>query len=195
MVILKHMRLINERCLNNNNKGKWSSVDGKGGQKANFFLIDNISKKGQRQPNNVIDYITWIVIIQQEQSDIMIEHPSWRAQGQHSQKNPWKALEPLRALKALQAGRLWECGGRESAKTAGWLSSDWEAGLELQRTLAGRSSGLPSPYNSDQALPHQDRSFGSTEHLSFKGWPFYDIIWLDELMSPNYRQGHHWLGH
>ena len=42
------------------------SVDCKGSEKTNFFFVDNISKNGQRQPNNVIEYIAGIVIIQQD---------------------------------------------------------------------------------------------------------------------------------
>ena len=42
------------------------SVDCKSSEKTNFFFVDNISKNSQRQPNNVIEYITGIVIIQQD---------------------------------------------------------------------------------------------------------------------------------
>ena len=34
------------------------SVDGKCCEKKNFSLVNNISEKGQKQPNNEIDYIT-----------------------------------------------------------------------------------------------------------------------------------------
>lgn len=68
---------------------------------------------------------------------IIIWHNNWASKlkrsGSTRAEEPWRALRTLLACRALQAARLWECGGGESAKTAGWLSSDREAGLELQR--------------------------------------------------------------
>ena len=95
-----------------------------------------------------------------------------------------------RAWRALQAERLWECGGRESAKTAGWLSSGWEA--EAASSCSGRWSRPDPTTTLTRQQPQQAcRSFASAGHLSLKGWPFYDFSsgWqVYEVLSLKYWQ-------
>ena len=72
-----------------------------------------------------------------------------KCSGSTRAEEPWRALRALLAsralqVKALQAAKLWECGGGESAKTAGWLSSDWE--VRPSRSCSGPLQTLTRPH-------------------------------------------------
>ena len=116
----------------------------------------------------------------------IIWHNNWASE----LKGSTRPEEPSRAWRALQAERLWECGGRESAKTAGWLSSGWEG--EAASSCSGRWSRPDPTTTLTRQQPHQAcRSFASAGHLSLKGWPFYDFSsgWqVYEVLSLKYWQ-------
>ena len=113
-----------------------------------------------------------------------IWHNNWaselKSSGSTQPEEPWKGLRALEGLKGPAGGKAlgvwWPGVCKDCRLVVLGLGSRPRAAADVGGPLLG-------PYNSD-------RSFGSAEHLSF-----YDIIWLDELRSPNYRQGHHWLGH